>query len=79
MFTPGAKMSTQAPMFEKLAMASAESIAPTEITEGTRLGLYAHASAMACKAHCLPQSVNSSGVGCSLHSVSAACQEVTLL
>ena len=47
MFTPGAKMSTQAPMFEKLAMASAESIAPTEMTDDTRLGLYWHASARA--------------------------------
>ena len=47
MLTPGARMSTQAPIFEKLAMASDVSMAPTEMTEDTRLGLYEHASAQA--------------------------------
>ena len=80
MFTPGARMSTHAPRFEKLAMASAVSIAPTEMTDDTRLGLYSHASARAWQACCLPhsQSVNGSNVGCSLHSVIVACHEVNL-
>lgn len=42
---PGARMSTHAPRFEKLAMASAASIAPTAMVDDTLLGLKRHASA----------------------------------
>jgi hypothetical protein len=43
-FTPGAKMSTTVPKFEKEAFASAESIAPTVIADGADAGEVLRAS-----------------------------------